>query len=69
MFYPGRDPQPGHREPTGVKPVLAEAPPDFAELPEEQQDRFVADLAAQLLGEWSEGRLPYRPEGDREEHS
>lgn len=54
-------------EPTGTKPVLAEIPADFSQLTGEQQDRFVADLAAQLLGTLPEGRRPYRPEDDQEE--
>lgn len=50
---------------TGVKPVLAEIPTDFDQLSERQQDRFVADLAAQLLSGWPEGRRQYRPEDDQ----
>lgn len=66
MFSPA-GPRAGQRQPTGIRPVLAEVPSGFAGLPEEQQDRFIADLAKQLLGTRSEGELPYRPEGDREE--
>jgi len=48
-------------QPTGRKPVLAEIPADFGQLTERQQDRFVTDLAEQLLGTGPVGRRPYRP--------
>lgn len=53
-------------QPSSRKPVLADIPADFGQLTEEQQDRFVVDLAAQLLGGWPEGRRPYRPEETKE---
>lgn len=37
------------RKPTGIKPVLAEILAGFDQVTGEQQDRFVADLAKQLL--------------------
>lgn len=49
-------------QPSSRKPVLAEIPADFDQLTDAQQNRFVADLAAQLLGSWPEGRRPYRTE-------
>lgn len=52
------------RQPSSRKPVLAEIPADFDKFTDEQQDRFVADLASQLLRTWPVGRRPYRPEDD-----
>lgn len=63
-FYPDGDPKAGQRQPNGVKPVLVEVPANFAELPEEQQQRFTADLAAMLTGTKPEGEPVYRPENE-----
>lgn len=41
-------------ESTGTKPVLAEIPADFGQLTEDQQERFVADLAPP--SGWAPGR-------------
>lgn len=65
-FYP-HDPRAGQRKPTGVKPVLAEIPANFADLPEEEQERFARDLARQILGTMPEGEQPYRPDDQPEE--
>lgn len=49
----------------GRKPVLVEVPANFADLPEDQQDRFAQDLADQLLGNLPPGQAPYRPEAEQ----
>lgn len=53
---------------TGVTPVLAEIPADFDQLTSERQDRFAAELAAQLMGQWQESRRPQRPEYGSDDH-
>lgn len=51
------------RKPTGIKPVLAEILAGFDQVTGDQQDRFVADLAKQLLA--SGRRVSCRPAGGR----